>query len=135
MTAWAIIERENQILLVKRSAKTSRPGQWCFPGGGVHRQETPEKACVRETREETGLDIQVRYLIANIDNNDYFQCRLIDEQQDVQLKLNECDDFSWLAPLKLLDVGIVMDLKQVYSVLNTLGYQVELNEETQRIIG
>lgn len=134
MAAWAVIERKNKILLVRRCASTSRSGQWCFPGGGVKLQEKPEKACIRETKEETGLNIQVKNLILNINNNFYFQCHLENEQQNIQLKLNECDDAQWIVPLKLLDVGIVMDLKNVYSVLISMGYKVALNDEARQII-
>jgi 8-oxo-dGTP diphosphatase len=59
MPAWAIIEQQQKILMVKRSARTSRPGQWCFPGGGIKSTESPEQACIRECREEVGLDVEV----------------------------------------------------------------------------
>ena len=41
---FALIENERKILLVQRSSRSTRPGQWCLPGGGVKRDETLEQA-------------------------------------------------------------------------------------------
>ncbi len=53
---------EDKILLVKRN---SRPGinKWSLPGGFVDLAETPEKACLRELKEETGLNASIKKLI------------------------------------------------------------------------
>ena len=37
--------------------------EWMLPGGRVERRETPHAAAVRETREETGLDVALDRLL------------------------------------------------------------------------
>ncbi|STB64710.1 Bifunctional NMN adenylyltransferase/Nudix hydrolase [Chromobacterium violaceum] len=52
----SIVIIENGRLLLMRRVK---PGKeyYVLPGGNIKRNETPAMACVRETREETGLNV------------------------------------------------------------------------------
>lgn len=45
---------KGEVLLVKRGHEPGR-GKWALPSGFIEIDETPEKACLRELREETGL--------------------------------------------------------------------------------
>jgi len=56
-----IIPRGKSIVLVKRAEEPLR-GHWCLPAGFMELDETPEQCAIRETREETGLDIEVTRL-------------------------------------------------------------------------
>jgi ADP-ribose pyrophosphatase YjhB (NUDIX family) len=49
-----LVEREGQILLVRRAIDPGR-GQWSLPSGFVEWDESPEVAAARECAEETGL--------------------------------------------------------------------------------
>lgn len=134
MATWAVIVDNEKVLLIKRSRKTSRSGQWCFPGGGIKENELPVKACIREIKEETGLDAAVDSLVGNIGGHEYYKCRLLDQEQEIKLKSNECDEYRWISPTQLLEVGIIMELKAVFQVLTLMGYTVELNDEARKII-
>ncbi len=56
--AGVLIERDGEVLLVKRRFEP-RAGAWCLPAGFMEYGETPEHCAVRETREETGLEIRL----------------------------------------------------------------------------
>ena len=59
--AGAIIMHKNQILLLRRSTKeTSKHGMWELPGGKLEDGETPEQAAIVESKEESGLDINIK---------------------------------------------------------------------------
>lgn len=53
--ATAIILRNGELLLIRRQ----KPGRdyYILPGGGVELDESFEDACIREVKEETGLDV------------------------------------------------------------------------------
>jgi 8-oxo-dGTP diphosphatase len=53
---------EGRIVLVKR-ALTPGYGKWVIPGGFVDRGETLEGAAIRETREETGIQVRLTSLL------------------------------------------------------------------------
>ncbi len=63
MISRAIIVRDNKILMVKQHVQRGSI-VWNFPGGGVDQNETPEEACIREVKEETGYDIRITSLFS-----------------------------------------------------------------------
>ncbi|MFC7481388.1 NUDIX hydrolase [Luedemannella flava] len=48
------------MLLVRLSTRSTEPGRWILPGGGIEHGENPAAAVVREVEEETGLRVRVR---------------------------------------------------------------------------
>lgn len=58
----AVIFKDNQVLLVKRSNPPAQ-GSWAVPGGKINPGETMQQALVREVKEETGLDISVGEIV------------------------------------------------------------------------
>jgi ADP-ribose pyrophosphatase YjhB (NUDIX family) len=58
----AIFSLDGGILLIQRGIEPSY-GKWVFPGGFVDRGESLEAAAIRETKEESGLDVRLTRLL------------------------------------------------------------------------
>lgn len=54
-----VFDEERRILLTRRADN----GRWCLPGGHFEAGESVAEAAVRETKEETGLDVEIVRLV------------------------------------------------------------------------
>jgi 8-oxo-dGTP diphosphatase len=63
LAAYAMVRRDDAVLLTRNSARGPRPGTWSLPGGGLGHGENPAAAVVREVAEETGLQATVGDLL------------------------------------------------------------------------
>lgn len=102
----ALIERENQVLVVQRSKTMSLPLKWEFPGGKIEKGES-ETACLkREVREELSIEVVlVRRLTPSSFSYPTMTIRLIPfvaKQVGGNLKLNEHVNFKYLHKSELL---------------------------------
>jgi ADP-ribose pyrophosphatase YjhB (NUDIX family) len=55
LAAYAVIRREDRILLCRIAPGYPSEGRWTLPGGGLDFGEHPEAGVIREVEEETGL--------------------------------------------------------------------------------
>lgn len=100
-------EATPQILLTLRSSKLrTHSGQISFPGGKIDDGETPIKAAIRETHEETGIIINENNIIGSISqlfvphSNAAIMPFLAYTEQFHQLKLNPDEvEEAWFEPL------------------------------------
>lgn len=94
-----------RVLTLQRASDTKRPDSWETVYGKIDDDERPERAAVREVREETGLEIQALY---NLTVNSFYLhekrtvqmaiafVAFVDESGDVALS-EEHRQFEWLS--------------------------------------
>ena len=119
--AWALIIDNGAVLMIQRANSTSRPNQWCLPGGGIKFGENAAAACVREVKEETGLDVDVRSQLAQASDGTYFCCLLLCDRRSMSLCSDECQDAVWCPSNEILDLGPIMDLSRLIPLLRLAG--------------
>lgn len=55
----AILNKRDELLILKRPATDDwAPSKWALPGGKIEPNESPLSAAIRETKEETTLDVR-----------------------------------------------------------------------------
>ena len=58
LTVDTVITQNNSVILIRRKNPPFK-GSWALPGGFVEYGETVDSAAIRESKEETGLDIEL----------------------------------------------------------------------------
>ena len=125
--AATIIWNEDKILLIKRKYGFSI-GDWCAPGGFTEKEinESVEDCAIRETKEETNVDVELGKLVKIIKRPNPKKERI----EEVHLFLakplsfdvrasDEVLDAKWISVEGLDEISIVPGLKDI--LLDNLG--------------
>ena len=102
-------EKNDKYLITRRDLnKPTSPGLWEITGGGIDFNEDIEHAVIRESFEETGLNI-LKYIFLNsfkIDDLVYFSYLgyVSCEENDVKLQKGETIDYKWLNKDELINL-------------------------------
>jgi len=98
--AVGIVQKDDRVLITRRSPKGLLGGLWEFPGGKVEGTESAKDACRREIEEETGIRVEVLDYMTHIDHAyshfkigvDVFSCRYTAGD----IKLHGPVDYRWI---------------------------------------
>jgi 8-oxo-dGTP pyrophosphatase MutT (NUDIX family) len=96
-----LIRDGDDVLMMQRAATDSYPGYWSSVTGSMEPGETQMQACIREAREEVGLEVRpVRKLWESMTRRAHFllhgwECELVGPRT-VKLDAAEVADCQWL---------------------------------------
>jgi 8-oxo-dGTP pyrophosphatase MutT (NUDIX family) len=122
--AGVIILFEEKVLLLLRSEKDSYPLTWGLPAGGIEKYEMPLKTAIRETQEETGIQLEKtmlnnykKYTFQRAKNSLFyfhsFQTSL-ETMPKVKIDQSEHIDFKWFTKGEVLKThNLIADLEFV----------------------
>lgn len=103
-----VVNARNEVLLV-RSNRGFTKGMWNVPGGFIEYGEAPDRAALREAKEETGLDIQLGRLLGvymERFESPYFMYGFMYEatarRGDLRLDPTEIEEARWWAPAEAM---------------------------------
>ncbi|MXN65182.1 NUDIX domain-containing protein [Stappia sp. GBMRC 2046] len=62
VSACALLDADNRVLIAQRPEGKAMAGLWEFPGGKVESGERPEDSLIRELHEELGISVKIECL-------------------------------------------------------------------------
>ncbi len=116
--AVAVIVRQGQLLVIRRSRWVVAPLRFCFPGGAIEGEETEDAALVRELQEELAAAVKpVRRLWESVTPwNVHLAWWLADLAPQAQLTPNpaEVDSVYWYTPAELASLPELLESNHVF---------------------
>ena len=104
-TAVGVIYQEDRVLITRRPTKGLLGGLWEFPGGKIKKGEDPASGCLREIREEVGLEVAIDAHLTQVKHAythfrvimEVFSCKYM--SGEVKLKVHTA--YLWVRPEEL----------------------------------
>jgi mutator protein MutT len=94
-----VVNKKDEVLILKRSDLGSFPGVWALPGGKAEPGELPEETAIREVKEETqiGLNFDSIFFLHKMVNDEkdfYFFWSIVHDPKPVID--HEHQDWLWI---------------------------------------
>jgi mutator protein MutT len=115
-----VLNDDDTVLMVCRN-KSPACGQWSIPGGRMEPGESLMSACKREVKEETGIDVEVKNILAvverRVENFHYvivdFLATLEQTNSSVPFAQTDVSDARWVSVNELGDLNLVDGLEEI----------------------
>jgi len=124
-----VFNNQKQVLLIQRNQPPAM-GLWSIPGGKLEAGESLLEACQREIKEETGLDTEVKNIVAVVERRvegfhyviiDYLAL-LVDQENSQPIAQSDVSEARWVNLEHLGDYELVTGLAEIilrtYNVYN-----------------
>lgn len=113
-----IIKKDNKYLMLQQGKTRKFPLKWLPVSGAVEENETPEEAVIRETKEETGLTIEIIKKIVTL-KADYKAKDLhffiaLWKDGEVKPDTREINDFGWFTYEEILKLDLMPATRQFF---------------------
>jgi 8-oxo-dGTP pyrophosphatase MutT (NUDIX family) len=120
--ASAIILKDKNILLVKRSGVGAYPYTWACAGGAANKGETPEEAVIREAKEEINIDFKPTKLFKkwHHDGRQFYRF-LGNWKGNVKIQKEEITKCRWYSYGEAIKLDLGFDYREVIEILHKDG--------------
>jgi len=115
-----VFNKQKQVLLIQRNQAPAM-GLWSVPGGKLEAGESMVEACKREVKEETGIDVEVKNIVAVVERRiegfhyviiDYLAC-LIDRENTLPVAQSDVAEARWVSLEQIRDYALVVGLEEI----------------------
>lgn len=122
-----ILDEEEKVLLGHRRDFDA----WNLPGGGVEKGESPWEAGVRETKEETGLDVEIERVLSVTFETEHLDIvfTFLGKVVGGELMENEeADELKWFGKDELPNTTLPNQKKRLERFLGNMGEEIWVEE-------
>ena len=128
-----IVNSKGEFLVQKRSKlKRNNPGKWSSTNGLRAMGEESIKTCIRETKEELGIDISncnINFIDSKIAGEslivDIFLTKLDVDLNDITIQKEEVDEIKWVSKEELLKLDISTTCQYIKKDINQFLSAIE----------
>ena len=117
-----IVINDNKVLVIRQ-----KQGFWGFPKGHIEEGESEIQTAIRETKEETNLDVIIEdktrfcltYVIEdkNIHKEVVYFVAKVDGKVDIKPQIEEINGIVWIEIAKVEDILTFDNLKELWKVV------------------
>lgn len=115
--AFAIVQREQKLLLVKIASPFACADHWNFPGGVVELNEDLQIGAEREVLEETGIVCKVTSLVESFNttnpDNEIFIFKATYDTGKFCIQEREIQEAAWFTPKEALELPLAFDIRDM----------------------